>query len=670
VLGGLCGEVFEQKRNLKDIGLHMPKGTFIHGIGASEHLDSSGERISIKGLDISSLERGEGVLNYEHKNENASHIVGKVVKAKKIFSEEDCSNPHELYFWRKSNAPLLYVVGELFDGVGHQQAKEIAAMLKYDTLKRAEDKKNKSTINFSVEGAKLEKQGAEITRAIARKISVTIVPCNKAAVAEELVAQPAQATQTLKNPLDGMFKYEEAQEVQVLEKYEELEKTWKPSVTNMKSGKQVVSFHHPEHGIVTVHEDGGKFHVKHGGAYAGLKGVKGTFGTSQEAMAHAKAYTQAVSSKQVNPKQMHNFSSGSASGAPKLSTPKPAAPKLAASEKKISKNLGAVPSTLVGTSALAKEKIAKMKKSIEENFSTWPNAAMLVKFVEQKRPDLSKAETIALAKMLAWKQAQSAEQVLKSLTASECEPTHEGNKVEELKKPYVSEAQRRWAHTPKGKKALGGKKAVEHWDKESKGKKLPEKVSKSEGPKPYGHTSDGKPFHLKADHPAHKDFSSKHHEEAATKIANDMSDLEDADTGLSNFNARNLHKYWKGHKDAAKAKSMAKSEKPAESSSSEMKYGTTKPHKTHEEYSKLGPSKHSEWAKQHETHSQNAGKEMHAARRAKDKEKYKAAEDLWQKHHTASRMHVMYADAHRGKDQKYRSQALERAKQYHKELGE
>lgn len=52
--------------------------------------------------------------------------------------------------------------------------------------------------------------------------------------------------------------------------------------------------------------------------------------------------------------------------------------------------------------------------------------------------------------------------------------------LESLKKPYVSEAQRRWAHTPAGMKALGGKKAVEHWDKESKGKKLPERVSKSD----------------------------------------------------------------------------------------------------------------------------------------------------------------------------------------------
>ena len=44
--------------------------------------------------------------------------------------------------------------------------------------------------------------------------------------------------------------------------------------------------------------------------------------------------------------------------------------------------------------------------------------------------------------------------------------------------PYVSERQRRWAHTKAGTKTLGGKKAVEEWDKATKGKKLPKRVKK------------------------------------------------------------------------------------------------------------------------------------------------------------------------------------------------
>lgn len=44
--------------------------------------------------------------------------------------------------------------------------------------------------------------------------------------------------------------------------------------------------------------------------------------------------------------------------------------------------------------------------------------------------------------------------------------------------PYKSERQRRWAHTKAGTKALGGKKAVEEWDKATKGKKIPKRVKK------------------------------------------------------------------------------------------------------------------------------------------------------------------------------------------------
>ena len=44
--------------------------------------------------------------------------------------------------------------------------------------------------------------------------------------------------------------------------------------------------------------------------------------------------------------------------------------------------------------------------------------------------------------------------------------------------PWKSEKQRKWGHSPEGIKALGGKKAVEEWDKATKGKKLPKRVKK------------------------------------------------------------------------------------------------------------------------------------------------------------------------------------------------
>ena len=99
------------------------RGTFIHGIGASEHLDSSGERIVVEGIDITSL-IGDGCFNYEHKSEEASQIVGKILEAKKILKRSDCENESHEYFWDKVKMPYLYIAGELFDAVDHSGAKD------------------------------------------------------------------------------------------------------------------------------------------------------------------------------------------------------------------------------------------------------------------------------------------------------------------------------------------------------------------------------------------------------------------------------------------------------------------------------------------------------------------------------------------------------------------
>lgn len=44
--------------------------------------------------------------------------------------------------------------------------------------------------------------------------------------------------------------------------------------------------------------------------------------------------------------------------------------------------------------------------------------------------------------------------------------------------PYASQAQRGWAHTAAGMKALGGPAKVAEWDHASKGMKLPKHVAK------------------------------------------------------------------------------------------------------------------------------------------------------------------------------------------------
>jgi hypothetical protein len=44
--------------------------------------------------------------------------------------------------------------------------------------------------------------------------------------------------------------------------------------------------------------------------------------------------------------------------------------------------------------------------------------------------------------------------------------------------PYVSDSQRRWAHTAAGTKALGGPAKVAEWDAATAGRKLPERKSR------------------------------------------------------------------------------------------------------------------------------------------------------------------------------------------------
>jgi hypothetical protein len=69
------------------------------------------------------------------------------------------------------------------------------------------------------------------------------------------------------------------------------------------------------------------------------------------------------------------------------------------------------------------------------------------------------------------------------------------NKHRELNMP-VSRAQQRWAHTPSGEKALGAAKVAE-WDKESKGKDLPERATPESSRRleaQYQKQPTGKPF--------------------------------------------------------------------------------------------------------------------------------------------------------------------------------
>lgn len=183
--------------------------TYIDGICASQNVDSSGEVVDIAGLDISSL-AVDGCLNWEHMKDNPMQIVGKILKAKKIFSDQDCEDERQKYFWQLCQMPFVYILGELFDDYT-DSARHVAGLFRYDHDKRGTNERN--VLGFSVEGAKLPgaKDGMTITRSIARKCTITNLPCNKMAIAEMVPANEKQP----KDDFDSLFKTEPGIEIEL-----------------------------------------------------------------------------------------------------------------------------------------------------------------------------------------------------------------------------------------------------------------------------------------------------------------------------------------------------------------------------------------------------------------------------------------------------------------------
>jgi hypothetical protein len=164
-------------------------GSFIAGIGATEDIDSSGEVIEIKGIDHSSLCK-DGRLNYEHKSENNSQVIGKIIDCKKILKESDCE--HELHkrFWEKARKrPYLYVAAVLYDKMGHSGAKDALAQFKFD--QHIDQDKTNGANWLSIEGSRLGKEGNRIKKCVARDFAATFRPCNKSCLAELLTDEEA-----------------------------------------------------------------------------------------------------------------------------------------------------------------------------------------------------------------------------------------------------------------------------------------------------------------------------------------------------------------------------------------------------------------------------------------------------------------------------------------------
>jgi len=417
----------------------MPS-TFIDGIGQCQVLDKSSELVDLKGHDISSLAK-TGTFTWEHQIGTPATLVGKILKAKKIFSKSECENDRELYYWNKCKTPYLYVMGELLDEYT-ASAKECAGQMRY-----SQDNPDKAPLlGFSIEGSEIPntRKGMVITRSIARKVTLTASPCNSMCVAE-IFDNPDQKSQ-VKDDFDEIFKSKE--EAITLFKSDIGEKLYETFLAKNEktcllhksipwsSGSvkgDSVHYNHPEHGTVSIQKQPtGEFHVKHNGALAGVGGVKGSFGSSKEAGSHAKKYMNAVSQKKILPATVQNHASpnmvGKSESCPKHKK-----------EKELKKAIeagsyNAAPSTLVNGAAYQSESLAgrqattgaedntfqatknkDWKKQAKSDYDRWPHKDKFEAFMKARMPHLADGEIRAIGRVLSLKKSIEMEKSLENL---------------------------------------------------------------------------------------------------------------------------------------------------------------------------------------------------------------------------------------------------------------
>ncbi|MEM4360296.1 MAG: hypothetical protein QXT45_07170 [Candidatus Bilamarchaeaceae archaeon] len=155
---------------------------------SAEVPDTAGEILQVSGADITALQTGTAPINTEHNNPEDLHngdkdfagfntIIGRVITAKKIYSEADCENEYELAAWNELQVPLIFGYLEFFDGPdAHENAKAAAALIR---MGRAN---SKFIVGFSVEGQILKRDKHYLTETVIKRVAATAKPANKAAV--------------------------------------------------------------------------------------------------------------------------------------------------------------------------------------------------------------------------------------------------------------------------------------------------------------------------------------------------------------------------------------------------------------------------------------------------------------------------------------------------------
>lgn len=172
----------------------LRKNVILEGVFSAETPDTSGEVLDIRGADISALV-SNGYVNTEHisptdaeKSDSAPSeqaastqgfqtIVGRILRAKKIFSEKDAETPKELNAWKTFKVPLIYGALELWDGPEAHANAQAAASIAKMLAKNPDGPK----LGVSVEGATLKRDGKRLAATVIRDLALTLKPCLRSA---------------------------------------------------------------------------------------------------------------------------------------------------------------------------------------------------------------------------------------------------------------------------------------------------------------------------------------------------------------------------------------------------------------------------------------------------------------------------------------------------------
>ena len=177
---------------------NLNKNVTLEGIFSVETPDTAGEILDVKGADISDLQSGNASLNTEHiapsdaensemhKDEGGKEsddfkgfqsIIGRVINAKKIFSDSDCDSDRELAAWKKFQKPMIYGSVEIFDGEdAHPNARAAASIARMFHKAGAGPR-----ISLSVEGATVKREGNLLKQTVIKHMAGTLKPANRAA---------------------------------------------------------------------------------------------------------------------------------------------------------------------------------------------------------------------------------------------------------------------------------------------------------------------------------------------------------------------------------------------------------------------------------------------------------------------------------------------------------